>query len=283
MFISMVLLVSSIMFGGYFLISSFYSADAQVAALKSENRELSHKVKELAALYANLNKDIDSLSKTNNELRLAADLPVVEEQDRQFGTGGGIFDNIFSLSKHNTDINLDELSNYIENVQNKINFEKTNYLQISKKLRSNEQLYSSMPAIKPAPGVMAAHGFGMRLHPILGIMRMHEGVDIITATGSPVIASGSGVVSFSGERNGLGLCVEIDHGFGYRTVYGHLSQYSVKTGEKVKRGQLIARTGNTGLSSGPHLHYEVHHNGTALDPAGFIFDDFNLFELTAQK
>lgn len=279
----MVFIVSSMLFGSYFLIKALWSSDTQLSSLKAENRELSGRLKELLSLYEKLNKSVDSLSETNNQLRLAADLPPVSLVDRKFGTGGGIFDNFFNVSKHTSDVDFEQLANYIEGVQNKIAFEKNNYYEISKKLRSNELLYESIPAIKPVSGVLSEHGFGMRMHPILKINRMHEGVDIITNIGTPVAAPGRGVVSFVGERGGYGLCIEIDHGFGYRTILGHLSEIDVKTGQSVKRGQIIAKSGNSGLSTGPHLHYEVHHDGIALDPAGFMFDDLGLFELSEKN
>jgi murein DD-endopeptidase MepM/ murein hydrolase activator NlpD len=117
----------------------------------------------------------------------------------------------------------------------------------------------------------------MRLHPILKVRRMHEGIDIVTDTGTPVHASGNGTVAFVGRNKGYGLEVEIDHGFGYRTIYAHLSSSKVKLGQKVNRGDIIAKTGNTGLSSGPHLHYEVHHNGVKQDPLDYFFDDLSIF------
>ncbi len=123
-------------------------------------------------------------------------------------------------------------------------------------------------------------GFGIRMHPILQINKMHDGIDIITDVGTPVYSSGKGVVEFAGNKGGFGLAIEIDHGFGYRTVYAHLSSVKVKQGQKVSRGDLIGNTGNSGLSSGPHLHYEVHHNGIKLNPVDFFFDETGFFELT---
>lgn len=276
------MVVSSVLLGGYFLLRSLVGPDSHAGTLNSESRELSKKVEELASLYRKLNNDMDSLNRTNNELRLASDLPPVNDIDKNPGTGGGMFDNIVSLS-HQSKIDLEALSEYIENVKNKINFEKNNFAEISQKLKNNQQLYSSIPAIKPSYGTLANHGFGMRVHPILGINRMHEGVDIITDIGTPVMSPGKGVISFTGSKGGYGLCIEIDHSFGYRTVLGHLSQINVNVGQQVERGEVIAKSGNSGLSSGPHLHYEVHHNGVAMDPEGFIFDDLGLFEITAKK
>jgi len=109
---------------------------------------------------------------------------------------------------------------------------------------------------------------------------MHDGIDIMTNTGTPVYAPGNGTVDFVGYKGGYGLCIEIDHGYGYRTVFGHLSNASVQVGKIVKRGDLLAKTGNTGLSSGPHLHYEVHHDGIKQDPMGFFFDNSGFFDIS---
>jgi murein DD-endopeptidase MepM/ murein hydrolase activator NlpD len=134
-----------------------------------------------------------------------------------------------------------------------------------------------MPALKPCAGSFAYHGFGMRMHPILNKVRMHEGIDIITEVGTKVVAPGKGKVVFTGYKGSYGLTIEIDHGFGYRTLYAHLSRSNVKKGDYVNRNEFIATTGNSGLSTGPHLHYEVEHDGVKQDPIKFIFDDIDLF------
>lgn len=275
LFIFLVLIVSSMLFGGYLLINSFVNSDNELPGLRAENKELSRKLSQMSALFKELNSSVDSLSQANNELRIAADLPATPEEVKALGTGGGIFEKLFS--KKHTDVDLDNLSEYIDQVQTKIAFERANYNEISNKLKSNEKLFEAIPAVKPAQGVVTAHGFGMRKHPILGIVRMHEGIDIVADVGTPVYAPGSGTISFVGTKGGFGLCIEIDHGFGYRTVMGHLSETLVKVGQKVNRGTLIAKSGNTGLSTGPHLHYEVHHDGLALNPEDFFFDDLKLF------
>ncbi len=109
-------------------------------------------------------------------------------------------------------------------------------------------------------------------------MKMHEGLDILTNVGSPVFAPGNGKIVYVGPRGGYGLTVEVEHGFGYKTVFAHLSKALVKEGQTVKRGDRIALTGNSGLSTGPHLHYEVHLNGIPQDPINYFFEDFNYFE-----
>ncbi|MBN1300266.1 MAG: M23 family metallopeptidase [Melioribacteraceae bacterium] len=123
----------------------------------------------------------------------------------------------------------------------------------------------------------------MRYHPILKIRRMHYGIDILANRGTEVYAPGAGVVEFVGRKGGHGNTVIINHGFGYKTLYAHLSKFKVKKGQSVKRGDLIALSGSSGsLATGPHLHYEVTHNGIALDPRNFIFDDVKIFEFKKQ-
>ncbi|GBD91038.1 murein DD-endopeptidase MepM [bacterium BMS3Abin04] len=126
--------------------------------------------------------------------------------------------------------------------------------------------------------------FGMRMHPILHIRRMHNGLDIIANIGTKVYAPGAGKVSFVGRKNGYGKVVEIDHGFGYVTLYAHLSKQFVKRGQRVKRGDLIALSGNSGrLTTGPHLHYEVRHDGIPLNPRNFMYDDIKLFDIVSNQ
>jgi murein DD-endopeptidase MepM/ murein hydrolase activator NlpD len=212
-------------------------------------------------LYKELNTALDSLISTNEDLRVAANLPPISEDVRMLGFGGGSYDNSLEFLIQQNSIEIKKAVEFTEELTRKINFEKYNYKEISDKLNQNKELYSSMPALKPCAGSLAYHGFGMRMHPILKKVRMHEGIDIVTNSGTQVKAPGKGKVVFSGYKGSYGLTVEIDHGFGYRTLYAHLSKTLVKKGAYVERGDPIAKTGNTGLSTGPHLHYEVEHKG----------------------
>ena len=152
-------------------------------------------------------------------------------------------------------------------------------LDATQKLAENKEEYSSIvPAIWPIDRTKlqrVSSLYGMRNHPILGIWRMHEGVDLTAPTGTAVYATGNGTVSQSGVRNGYGELVEIDHGFGYKTRYAHLSARFVKPGEKVTRGQIIGEVGNTGVSSGPHLHYEVRYRDNTVNPIHFFNKDMS--------
>ncbi|WP_371832796.1 M23 family metallopeptidase [Mesorhizobium koreense] len=127
-----------------------------------------------------------------------------------------------------------------------------------------------IPIANPAPGAVVTSAFGVRRDPILGVSALHPGIDFRDAIGSNVPATAAGVVTRASRAGGYGNMVEIDHGGGYSTRYAHLSEIDVKVGDKVARGETIGKSGSTGRSTGPHLHYEVRHNGKAVDPVSFL-------------
>ena len=120
-----------------------------------------------------------------------------------------------------------------------------------------------------------ASGYGWRVDPVYHIRRFHEGMDFSAPVGTDIYATGNGVVIYSGWRQGYGETIEVDHGFNYVTLYAHCSKRLVRVGQKVKRGDVIARVGNTGKSTGPHLHYEVHYAGKPIDPRNYYFYDLS--------
>jgi hypothetical protein len=264
--------------GGFFILSYVFSPVKSFNQMGNENTILKEKLDGIVHNYFKINNELDSLVQVNHDLRIAADLPPVSDEEKRVGVGGGYFDNNIDFSK-NINSRLKTALIYIEEISRKVEFEKTKYAEISNKMIENKKLFESIPAVKPCEGTLSEHGFGMRIHPVLNILRMHEGIDIITEVGTSVLATGKGIVDFIGIKGGYGLCVEINHGFGYTTLYGHLSSANVQLGQKVLRGTVIAKTGNSGLSLGPHLHYEVTHDGIKLDPVGFFFDDLNIFAL----
>ena len=143
-------------------------------------------------------------------------------------------------------------------------------------------MLTSIPAIRPLKGVKTiTSGFGGRYHPILKTIRMHTGVDLSAPKGTPVYATADGVVSREKGGSGYGIVVIINHGYSYQTLYAHLSKKVVKPGQKVKRGELIGYVGNTGLSFGSHLHYEVIKNGVKVNPVHYFFDDITPEEYDA--
>jgi murein DD-endopeptidase MepM/ murein hydrolase activator NlpD len=139
-------------------------------------------------------------------------------------------------------------------------------------LSERQSLINATPNIKPARGWLTSR-FGYRVSPFSGKATMHAGLDIAAAPGSPIYAPADGVVSFAGYDEGYGKLVSVDHGYGVTTRFGHTSQIYVQVGQKVSKWDVIAAVGNTGRSTGPHLHYEVRINGTPVDPINFILDE----------
>ncbi|MFZ1519375.1 MAG: M23 family metallopeptidase [Ignavibacteriaceae bacterium] len=270
-----VLLLSSILFGLFYLITNLSDKDKDLKTLREENKKLKTKFSELSDQYIKLEDELVSLNNLSDNLRLATNLNPVSIEERKLGIGGS--SSIEKLySEFGSDIS--GVINIAETVTKRFEFEKKQFNQITEKIKQNNLLFESIPAIVPTTGNYSLESFGMRMHPILGVNKMHNGIDIINDVGTLVKSSGKGKIVFVGPKGGYGLAVEIDHGFGYKTIYAHLSSTLVKEGQTVTRGQSIAKSGNSGLSSGPHLHYEVLHNGQNLNPADFFFDEYSYFE-----
>ena len=276
-------ILTIVTFTGYLLISSLTSSSKSHAFLMHENDMLKQELTKVASRFENLRSGIDSLVFVNDQLRVSANLEPIQPEMRLVGVGGNDLDysTRFSISSGNH--NLNDAIELVDEITRKFEFEKSQHQEIAKQFKTNEELFESIPALKPTAGNYSYNSFGMRLHPILKRYKRHEGLDINTDRGTPVFAPGKGKVIFVGRRGGYGLAVEIDHGFGYNTFYAHLSKSLVKKGQHITRGDLIAKTGNTGLSSGPHLHYEVRHNGVKLNPVDFFFDDVNFFALKKEE
>jgi murein DD-endopeptidase MepM/ murein hydrolase activator NlpD len=216
---------------------------------------------------------MDRLAERDNGLRLVADLPKIDEDVRKVGTGGANQNYEFGLSSSEADALLRSSAILIDKLEREIKLQHDSYDEIDKKFESNKEFFSHIPGIKPMEGFYALNSFGYRLHPVLGVMKFHEGLDIINDVGTPVHVAGDGIVSFVGLNAGYGLTIEIDHGYGYQTLYAHLSRSLVREGQHVKRGDVIARSGHSGLVSGPHLHYEVRLNGQKQNPVNYFFEE----------
>lgn len=144
-------------------------------------------------------------------------------------------------------------------------------------VKRKEEMLRCIPSIQPISNkdlTRLASGFGMRMHPVHHILKMHAGLDFTANRGTNIYSTGDGVVKKAdSQMSGYGNLVIIDHGFGYETRYAHCQEFKVKVGQKVKRGDIIALLGNTGVSTGPHVHYEVRKNGTPVNPVHYLFND----------
>lgn len=143
--------------------------------------------------------------------------------------------------------------------------------ELDQYLLDKESFLRSTPTLMPANGHLTSN-YGPRMSPYAGRIKMHEGLDIGAPIGTSIVAPADGVVTFSGPKPGFGNFVQIDHGYGVETIFGHASSLSVRKGQKVNRGDKIATVGNTGYSTGPHVHYEVRVNGTPVDPLYYVLN-----------
>ncbi len=190
---------------------------------------------------------------------------------------GGV-DRYAHLAGYNNSELISETMQRIDQLANRLYIQSKSYDDVFEMAVNKSDMLASIPAIIPIPNGTnrLASGYGMRMHPVYKTMRMHHGVDFTAPTGTPIYATGNGVITRS-ERNrhGYGLLVEIDHGFGYKTRYAHMSKIEVSRGQKVQRGEIIGRVGETGTSTAPHLHYEVHRNGRTVNPVPYFYNDLS--------
>jgi len=261
--VTTLLSVLLLLFIGLIAIIISFALHNSSSNLISENKELKNTIKNLNYKLNEIQKTLTKINETEKKLLLASGLDI----ENEYGIGGSE-----SSIKEilNNPGSLKSLNKATSELLEKVKYQQEKFEILVNKFAEKQELAKRIPAIVPMDGVFSDHGFGMRLHPILRKWKMHEGIDINGLYGTPVYATGAGVVKFVGWNGGLGLCVIIDHGYGYETTYGHLSKTNVREGQKVVRYQKIGECGSTGLSTGPHLHYEVSFNGEKQNPIHYF-------------
>lgn len=215
----------------------------------------------LLARFDTLSDTLDAIGKRDAEIRLLAGLPV--DDAYVAGRDSGSHHAPFGIA----------LSTDAPDVDGMILRAKTlsaSFAEVSDSLRLHAERYASIPSIMPTAGWLSSNFSRSRFHPILHIARPHEGIDVSAPMGAPIVAPAGGIVVRVTKETGYGNVLEVDHGNGIVTKYAHCSRIVVRMGERVKRGQVIANVGNTGLSTGPHLHYEIHVNGKVVDPLTYV-------------
>jgi murein DD-endopeptidase MepM/ murein hydrolase activator NlpD len=265
------LLVTLILGGSYAI--SLLGNPAAIAA-RSENKALSGELAYLQTKVAELQDTIGSIGKWDERIRILAGLPSVDSSVRSAGIGGPgtpelerdpLFQTNETLGRQafGTRVELDALLR-------RANVLLASFSEISDTLARHADKLESMPSIMPTAGWLSSNFSRSRRHPILHISRPHEGIDVTAPMGAPIVAPASGLVIRSGKESGYGNVIEIDHGNGIVTKYAHCSRLIAKRGQRVARGEVIATVGNTGISTGPHLHYEIHVNGRVVDPLAYV-------------
>jgi murein DD-endopeptidase MepM/ murein hydrolase activator NlpD len=245
----------------------------ELSEIQIQRKQIQEFANEINALKSHL----VTLNNFEKKIRIIANIEKSDESSNIFGIGGSIPEDLNArlplMEKHNSlmrDMHeqIDELSR--ASIQQKDEFE-----SLLKSLEDQQNLLASTPAIRPiARGEKAwiTSKFGFRVSPFTGQREFHQGFDISTRSGTPILATADGVVTFVGNKGLLGKTVIIDHGHGMVTRYGHCQKFLKKRGEKVKRWEPIALVGNTGRSTGPHVHYEVHLNGVPVNPEKYIIN-----------
>ncbi len=269
-------LISSVVFAcaGLAALSQNIGSPAELA-LKAENIILASQLEETKTSILSLEDQVQTIADMDNEMyRSVLGMDPIPDEERQPGIGGADIYSEFDLySKETADI-LKWTASRLDNLERRINVQQLSFHEIQAYYNNNQERLRHLPAVRPVNGILLS-GYGMRMHPVFKYKRMHDGVDFRADIGTDLYATGDGVVKFAGRNGNYGNLLTIDHGFGLETRYAHLSGFAdgIRVGSKVKRGQIVAYSGNTGLTNGPHLHYEVHLNGRSVDPLNYLFAD----------
>ena len=242
----------------------------RLTQLHTENLIVREEIERMEQEFQELTIFIDSLQMYDKQLRAYVSLEPIDDDLHYMGVGGEVinFYDEVDLSQEVQD-NLANLTNALDNLLARSRLQKKSFNELIAHLEEKRYLRNRTPSIIPVQGWFMS-GFGYRLDPFTGRIKMHEGLDIAAPLGTPIIAPADGTVSFVGERMGFGLTVEINHGYGYTTLYAHCQRIKTQLNNNVKRGAVIAYVGNTGKSTGPHLHYEVHVSKIPVNPINYI-------------
>ncbi len=258
------------------LLSFSVGSPAEIA-LKAENQALYKQLNDTKSSIEYLDQQIKAIAHMDNELyRAMLGIDPISEDERQAGIGGADRYAAFDTYSESSSDLLRWTASNLESMERRINIQQLSFEEIKSHYNENKELMKNIPAIRPVSGIILS-GYGMRRHPVLGYKRMHEGVDFRARVGTPVYTTGDGVIKSARRRGTYGLMLVIDHGHGYETRYAHLSSLAddIRPGAVVERGQVVAYSGNSGVTSGPHLHYEVKRNGKPVDPLNYMFADLS--------
>jgi len=243
----------------------------QISELEVNYELVNEQLTDVEALLVDLQKRDDNIYRTIFETE------PIPSTYREAGSGGT--NRYRELEKlDNSEVVID-VKTKLDKIMKKIYIQSVSYDKIITLAKSKEKMLSSIPAIMPISNkdlTRTASGWGYRIHPIYKIRKFHAGMDFTASTGTEIYATGDGTIeALESSKRGYGNMVQINHGFGYKTVYAHLSRFKVKEGQKVRRGDVIGYVGNTGLSTAPHLHYEVILNNNKVNPVNYYFNDLS--------
>ncbi len=257
-----------------------FSHNSKIKTLERTNIALENRLKETKVKINALNTRIADIIKKDDELRTVLGLPRVSSDVRNVGIGGADYnyDFIDEISGFDDPADLNSQLSLLSKLERESKLELESYNALMATFERKQDSIRYLPSLKPVLTGVISSGFGLRRHPIYKVRKHHDGLDFSAAKGTPVYASADGTVSFTGRVNGYGKLIKLNHKYGFVTRYGHLSKIVVRRGQQIKRGQKIGEVGSTGLSTAPHLHYEVRYYGKAVNPSAYYFDDHVLNE-----
>lgn len=238
----------------------------EISRLEGENEKLRKVNEDFESSVRKLQEQLASYEDRTRQLAIVAGIATLDGGEAGIG-GGSPVDEVGEISE-TSDTGLGDIPALESRAREMAGTLKV----VEARLQQRARLISATPAITPVKGILTS-GFGYRNDPVTHGRGVHQGVDIAAAPGQPVRASADGLVLRSGTMGGLGSAIYLAHGYGLTTRYGHLSKIEVRPGQRVKRGDIIGRVGNTGRSTGYHLHYEVRQDGDPVNPLVYILDD----------
>lgn len=259
-------MLSVIVLLGSFLLFDYFRTNvdrSELKRLRVQNQLQQNELREFANRLEDVRKEMVILAQNDAKMRALAQIsqPNNNSENIQVGIGGPV--------ENAPESDMTNLQQQIDHIRASIDLRRESQEEVRGFLTEQSSLLSSKPSGLPSRGWLTS-SFGIRKSPFSNERTMHEGIDIAARVGTPVYSTAAGIVSQAQYENGYGKLVVIDHGYGYKTIYGHNSKLMVKVGQRVKRGDLIAASGNTGSSTGAHVHYEVRLNGVPLNPRKFI-------------
>lgn len=241
-----------------------------LAALRLENQSLISQLKEFRNRVKSLESRMEVLKELQNRAHLLADLDPISDDVWKVGIGGP---GLVMLEKFYPDSVFLDVESDLDRMIRQSELQLESYREVIAVLEREREMRACTPSIRPLRGGFLSSRFGRRMDPFSDRVVFHPGVDYRARSGTPVMATADGVVRWAGRNGGFGLMIEIDHGNGFKSRYAHLSKILVSRGQKLKRGEIIGLVGNTGHSTGSHLHYEVLHMGINRDPLQYILPE----------
>jgi murein DD-endopeptidase MepM/ murein hydrolase activator NlpD len=247
---------------------------SRTSRLQQENARLAQAVGELHGRLTTLADTINRISQRDARIRVLANLEPIDPSVQAAGIGGPTLASRPDMPAEGpAERRTQEIRVDLNALIRRADLLASSFEEAKDSLASHSRQLAATPSIMPTQGWLTSAFSSMRAHPILHISRPHEGIDVVAPLGSPIEAPAAGVVTDAGWESGYGNTVTLDHGYGIVTKFAHASKLLVKTGQHVSRGQRIALVGNTGLATGPHLHYEVHVNGRPVDPLRYVLPE----------